>query len=237
MVKLVKRQVQKVLATIALLSLELIVVVVSFFAAMALFIFVARMIFLKKKNHFDTAVFDFMSRHITDLNTGIMQIFSFMGTHYFLIPANLALVFYFLFIRKHRWYSIKIPVVAISSTVLLFLLKYIFQRKRPLNPLLEQARGLSFPSGHAMMSFTFYGLIIYMVWKKVRNPILRMVLITILLLIILFIGISRVYLKVHYASDVIAGFCLGLMWLVLCSFLLDKMEKYHNRRMAAEVPA
>ncbi len=178
-----------------------------------------------------------MSAHISDFNTDVMQLFSFLGTHYFLIPANLLMFCYFLFIRKHRWFSIKIPVVAISSTVLMFLLKFIFQRERPLNPLLTEAKGLSFPSGHAMMSFTFYGLIIYMVWINVQSRLLRSVLVTGLLLLILLIGISRVYLKVHYASDVIAGFCLGLMWLVLCSFVLDKMEKYSQKEINPAVQA
>ena len=237
MIKPVKHGINKIVAVIALLSLELIVVLISFFCAMAIFIFIARMIFWSKKDSLDRSVFDFMSTHITDFNTGLMQFFSFLGTHYFLIPANLVLFAYFMFVKKHRWFSIKIPVVAISSTVLMFLLKFIFQRHRPLMPLLDAARGLSFPSGHAMMSFTFYGLLAYMVWKNVENRLLRVVLVSGLLLVILCIGISRIYLRVHFASDVIAGFCLGLMWLVLCSFVIDKMEKYSRRKVNPQVQA
>lgn len=229
--KHVKHGINKVVATIALLSLELFVVLVAFFCSLGIFIFVARMIFLEKRDGFDTAVSNFMAMNVTETNTSIMQFFSFIGTHYFLIPANLALVCYFAFIKKHRWYSIKIPVVAISGVVLMFLLKFIFNRQRPLTPLLDHAQGLSFPSGHALMSFTFYGLLIYLVWNNVDNKMLRFLLITGLLLVILFIGISRVYLVVHFASDVIAGFCLGLMWLVLCIFLLDKMEQYSRRNI------
>jgi undecaprenyl-diphosphatase len=231
MVKGVKRGAKRIFATIALLSLELVVVLVSFFVAMGLFIAMAKMIFLEKRQDFDTMVSNFMRANVTDFNTDVMQFFSFLGTHYFLIPANLAFFCYFLFIRKHRWYSIKMPVVSASSTVLLFLLKFIFQRERPLDPLLQAARGLSFPSGHAMMSFTFYGLLAYMIWTNMHNRLLKIVLVTVLLLVILFIGVSRVYLNVHYASDVIAGFCLGLMWLVLCSFAIDKIEKYSRKEI------
>jgi undecaprenyl-diphosphatase len=206
------------------------VVLVAFIGAMSIFIFVARMV-LRKKNGFDVWADNFITRYINDGNTEIMKVFSFLGDHRFLIPVNLSLIFYFLFIKKHRWYSIKIPAVAISGVVLMFILKHLFNRERPLTPLLEPARGLSFPSGHSLMSFTFYGLMIYLVWTNIENKLLSSVLVTGLLLIILFIGISRIYLEVHYATDVIAGFCMGLMWLVLSLYILDKMERYSRRKV------
>jgi undecaprenyl-diphosphatase len=245
MIKPIRRRVKKgynkIAATIALLSLEIVVVLVAFLAALAVFIFIADMIFLKKRNGFDVAVSNFLSAYVSPAMTDVMQFFSFLGTHYFLIPANLALVCYFAFIKKHRWYSIKVPVVAVSGVLLMFILKFIFNRERPLTPLLEPARGLSFPSGHALMSFTFYGLIIYLVWNSIGHRLLRSILITGLLILIFFIGLSRIYLVVHYASDVLAGFSLGLIWLVLCISLLDKMEQYSRRNIPvvqpAEVPA
>jgi undecaprenyl-diphosphatase len=97
--------------------------------------------------------------------------------------------------------------------------------------LLEEARGLSFPSGHALMSVTFYGLLIYIVFKNVANKSLRWTLISLLLVLILTIGFSRIYLRVHYASDVIAGFCVGLLWLVICVAVLNKLEKYSQRKV------
>jgi undecaprenyl-diphosphatase len=229
-VRPVKRVVRKTIATITLLSLELLVVLVAFIGAMSIFIFVARMV-LRKRNGFDVWADNFITRYINDGNTEIMKVFSFLGDHRFLIPVNLSLIFYFLFIKKHRWYSIKIPAVAISGVVLMFILKHLFNRERPLTPLLEPARGLSFPSGHSLMSFTFYGLMIYLVWTNIENKLLSSVLVTGLLLIILFIGISRIYLEVHYATDVIAGFCMGLMWLVLSLYILDKMERYSRRKV------
>lgn len=235
-VRPVKRVVRKTVATIALLSLELLVVLIAFFGAMSIFVFVARMV-LRKKNGFDVMADVFITRYINDGNTDIMQIFSFLGDHMFLIPANLVLICYFLFIKKHRWYSIKVPAVAISGVILMFVLKFIFHRERPLTPLLEPARGLSFPSGHSLMSFTFYGLLIYLVWQNVQNRLLSSILVTLLLVVILFIGISRVYLEVHYATDVIAGFCMGLMWLVVSIYTLDKMEKYSRRNVNPVVQA
>jgi undecaprenyl-diphosphatase len=141
------------------------------------------------------------------------------------------LIAYFLFIKKHRWYSIKVPAIAISSLALMFGLKHLFDRNRPLVPLLEEARGLSFPSGHALMSVTFYGLLIYIVFKGFKNKAFKWTIISLLLLLILTIGFSRIYLRVHYASDVVAGFCVGLLWLVICVWALNKLEKYSMRKV------
>src|SRR5205085_3960705 len=127
---------------------------------------------------FDVQAFKLLSGFVSDVNTNVMLFFTFLGTHIFLIPANLVLSAYFLFVKKQRWYSIKIPVVAISSLLLMFSLKYFFRRTRPLSPLLEEAKGYSFPSGHALMSFTFYGLLIYLAWLNIKNTWLKWICIT-----------------------------------------------------------
>ena len=140
------------------------------------------------------------------------------------------MIAYFLFIRKHKWYSIKVPAIALSSLGLMFLLKNLFNRKRPEIPLLEEAKGLSFPSGHALMSVTFYGLLIYMVYKYVKRKELKWTLITLLVLLIMIIGTSRIYLRVHYASDVIAGYSMGFLWLVFTVWMLNRMERFSRRK-------
>ena len=230
MIRYVRYGIRKFWATFTLLSIELLITLVSFFSALLLFVFLIRMVFLERRQNFDEGAFAFMRRLVSNVNTGIMESFSLLGTHYFLIPANLALVCYFFFIRKHRWYSIRVPVIALSSMFMMFLLKLIFQRPRPLMPLLEEARGLSFPSGHATMSSSFYGLLIYMIYKNEKiGTLTKLVAISALVLLIVFIGASRVYLRVHYASDVLAGFCLGFMWLLLSIWILKKIEIYSSK--------
>jgi undecaprenyl-diphosphatase len=98
--------------------------------------------------------------------------------------------------------------------------------------LLQEAKGLSFPSGHALMSFAFYGLFIYLTWEGVENKVWKFILIFMLLLTIFFIGLSRIYLRVHYATDVIAGFCLGLIWLVFSLLILNKVEQLNNKGLS-----
>jgi membrane-associated phospholipid phosphatase len=145
---------------------------------------------------------------------------------------NLLLIGYFLFIKRHRWYSITVPVVSIGGVSLMFILKNIFGRPRPDNPLLRTVSGLSFPSGHALVSMAFYGLLIYLVWHNVANKVWKWILIVLLIMLILIIGMSRIYLRVHYASDVAAGLALGLIWLVLSIYVVRRIERYTRKEIA-----
>ncbi|MEO8112011.1 MAG: phosphatase PAP2 family protein, partial [Ginsengibacter sp.] len=229
MINFIKERLRKLLAEATLFSLEVFVLFFVFTTALVAFIFIADMVFHGNTHDFDANVFNFIAGHISDIHTNIMQFFTFLGTHIFLIPANLLLTAWFLFIRKRRWNSIKIPAVALSSLLLMLVLKLIFHRERPLTPLMAQAKGYSFPSGHALMSVTFYGLLILIVWQSSKPVWLKWLLSVSLFFLIIIIGISRVYLRVHYASDVLAGFCIGLMWLLLSLWILDKIEKYTGR--------
>lgn len=231
MIREVRNRIKKLFAGFTLLSVEIIILLLVFLGALLAFIFIAHMIFKNNKSGFDDHAFKLLSSFVSDINTSVMQLFTFLGTHTFLIPANILLVAYFLFLKRRRWYSITIPVISLTSLLLMFSLKYIFHRTRPLMPLLREARGYSFPSGHALMSFTFYGLLIYLVWLNVKNAWFKWILIIALALLILVIGLSRVYLRVHYASDVIAGYCIGLMWLLLSLWILKNVEKFSKRKV------
>ena len=235
MASAIRSKFKRFLAALALLSVELLIIWILFFGCIIIFALTAYRIFLLKKDGIDTTVFNFLSSHVSNRHTEIMEAITFLGNHNFLIPANLVLIIYFLVIRKHRWYSIKIPVVAIGGVTMMALLKFVFSRPRPLIPLLEPARGFSFPSGHAMMSFSFYGVLIFMVYENVRNQYLKWGLIIALLLLIFLIGVSRVYLRVHYASDVIAGFAAGFIWVVLSLSIVGRIEKYSKRKIDPEL--
>lgn len=230
MIKRVSKKVKLFWAQLALLSVEMTIVLFLFVVAFTVFVYITRRVFVLDKTRLDTNVFNYLKEHVSERNNDIMEVFTFLGTHQFLIPANLSLIAYFLFIKKHKWYSIKIPAIALSSLGLMFLLKGLFDRERPSVPLLFQAKGLSFPSGHALMSVTFYGLIIYMIFKTVKNPAIKWTLISLLIILILIVGSSRVYLRVHYATDVIAGYCIGFLWLVFTVWLLNKIEKQSKRK-------
>lgn len=231
MLRYVSNKIKKFWAAVILLSAEMIIVLALFLISLIVFITISRYIFILNNESLDHAIFSLLESIVSDRNNAIMLFFTFLGTHMFLIPANLLLLIYFLFIRKHRWYSIKIPTIALSSVALMFSLKNIFGRLRPEIPLLKEAGGLSFPSGHAFMSVTFYGLLIYIVWHTIKNKWLRIILCFFLLALILIIGFTRIYLRVHYPSDVLAGFATGFLWLVISIFTLRKIEKFTNRNI------
>jgi undecaprenyl-diphosphatase len=218
-------RVKKFWAGIALLSVEMIAVLAIFMFSLIAFIYLARRVFVLQNNAFDQKVFDYLSQYVTPTNNKIMLFVTHFGSHKVLIPAFLSLIAYFLFIKKHKWYSIKVPAIGLSSLALMFILKHLFGRERPLIPLLEQVGGLSFPSGHALMSMTFYGLLIYITWHSIKNNSLKWLIIFFLLLFILLIGFSRIYLKVHYPSDVMAGFAMGWLWIVICLKVIRQLEK------------
>lgn len=228
---------KKMAAALALLSVEMIVVISLLICALVIFIFVTRRIFFLHRTGFDQRVFNYLSQHVSERNNEVMLFFTFLGSHEFLIPANLVLIAYFIFIEKHKWYSIKVPAIALSSLALMFILKHLFNRPRPSIPLLYEAKGLSFPSGHALMSITFYGLLIYIVFKTFRNAKAKWTLIVFLLLLILIIGFTRIYLRVHYTTDVIAGYCMGFLWLSFAIWLLNRLEKYSRQKLDATVQA
>lgn len=103
-------------------------------------------------------------------------------------------------------------------------LKHIVQRERPnINRLIHE-KGYSFPSGHSMMSMAFYGMLIFLIFKYVKNTALKWTLIVILTILLSTIGITRIYLGVHYPSDVIGGFVVSLTYLFILTEIYNKVK-------------
>jgi membrane-associated phospholipid phosphatase len=231
MFRRLSKGVKKFWAGIALLSVEMTAILGIFVLALIVFVYLVRRVFVLQNNGFDQKVFDYLGQFVTPFNNKLMLGITFLGKHEFLIPANLLLIAYFLFVKKHKWYSIRVPAIALSSLALMFILKNLFGRERPLIPLLQSAKGLSFPSGHALMSMTFYGLLIYITWHSVKNKNLKWTLIGLLFVLILLIGFSRIYLRVHYTSDVLAGFAMGWLWIVVSLKVIRQIEKQSKKQI------
>jgi undecaprenyl-diphosphatase len=192
-------------------------------AALVLIFFLIWVVFFYGRNTFDQNTFDFITPHITENRTGIMRLISFLAKHSFLIPVIVLMIAYFL-IKKNKWMAIRTAFVLVSSLLLMSLLKRLIQRQRPPDPLVDGITNFSFPSGHAFMGVAFYGLLIWYASVYIGNKWLRRLVIVFLLLIIVAIGFSRIYLRVHYATDVIAGVCIGFVWLDFSLWYVDKKE-------------
>jgi membrane-associated phospholipid phosphatase len=208
-----------------LIIAEVLLTLAIFSAIIALIVFSIRKP-IRKHKPIDMLIFDKISRGVNGINNKIMLFITFLGKHQFLIPANLILIFYFLLVTKQNWFSIRVITISISSLVLMLLLKQLFQRKRPLSPLLKAARGLSFPSGHAIMAVTFYGLLVYVLQHTIDIGWMKFLLTFLLVILVILIGFSRVYLRVHYASDVLGGFIIGLLWLLISLAIIKWLEGY-----------
>lgn len=148
---------------------------------------------------------------ISDFATPIAKLITNLGGALVLIGTTVILV---ISIKNKR---IGLSIVANLGIItgLNLLLKQIVQRPRPTEYRIINETGYSFPSGHSMVSMAFYGFLIYLIYKYVKNPYLKIGLITFLSILIISIGISRIYLGVHYTSDVMAGFCISVSYLVL----------------------
>lgn len=192
-------------------------------AAIFLIFFIAWIVLFYGKNSFDQYTFDLIHPYITESRTRLMIFISFLAKHTFLIPAILLLITFLVF-TKNKWLTIRTTSVLISSLLLMSLLKRLIQRQRPPDPMVEGITNFSFPSGHAFMSVAFYGLLIWFASAFIDRKWLRRMTIFILLFVIAAIGFSRIYLRVHYATDVMAGICLGFVWLDLCLWFIDKKE-------------
>jgi undecaprenyl-diphosphatase len=191
--------------------------------AIALIVFLVWVVFFYGRNSFDLQVFDMITPHITEDRTVLMRFISFLGKHTFLLPV-IGLMIIFFVVKKDKWMVIRTSTILLTSVLLMSLLKRLIARDRPLDPLVQGITNFSFPSGHAFMSVAFYGLLIWYVSVNVKIPWLRAALIVFLLFIIAAIGFSRIYLRVHYATDVAAGICFGFVWLDFCLWFIDKKE-------------
>ncbi|GAB2952998.1 hypothetical protein GCM10027048_17720 [Hymenobacter coalescens] len=199
-------------------------------AGVVLFLLLGRQVLGDGQLDFDEDAFTWSHQFLGVANRRWVDFITFLASRNFIIVAALSVIGYFLVLRQHRWYSLKVPVVALGSITLNLLLKNFYNRPRPLLPL-TSASGLSFPSGHAMISASFYGLLIYLTWQHVSNRSLRWLLTVLITALILLIGLTRVYLRVHYASDVLAGFAAGVLWLLIALPLLNRLERTIKRRV------
>ena len=160
---------------------------------------------------FDNAVYSFVARFISEPLTDMALVITTLGSAYIILPLCLILIIVF-------WKRIEATAISINLIISFLanqILKRIVARPRPTEYRIVEELGYSFPSGHSMVGMAFYGLLIYLIYRKVKNPYIKWTSCILLTILIFLIGLSRVYLGVHYASDVIAGFCISAAYLTL----------------------
>ena len=161
---------------------------------------------------FDENGYYLVSRYLfSDKMTVIEQFVTNFGGMYWLIGLSIFL----LIVIKNKRIPISIFLNLGLSALTNFTLKQLLQRERPMGYRIIDESGYSLPSGHSMVSMAYYGFLIYLIYKYVKNKYIKWTLIVLLSLLIVNIGVSRIYLGVHYTSDVIAGFLVAITYLII----------------------
>lgn len=176
---------------------------------------------------FDRAVIHIVQSVESPPLTALAKSLSLVGSSRLAIGISLLTMTILFFALKHRMELALFLWVGLGSQLLNTLLKLWFHRERPtIHRLIEQA-GYSFPSGHSMAAFSLYGVIAYLLWRHMHNRRERFILILFTVLMTGGIGWSRIYLGVHYPSDVIGGYAASGAWLMLSAACF---EAYRNSR-------
>ena len=167
--------------------------------------------------------------HDTPLLTQLAFTLTFIGSPLLLVPT-VSLAALILWIRRFRRDAVFLLLGLGGSGLLDAALKLHFKRVRPDVPWAFVAEhSFSFPSGHSVGAVVLYGTLTYLLWSHLRTVWLRAVVITTALLLVIGIGLSRVYLGVHYPTDIAAGYAVGLIWLTPM-ILGNELLNYAGRR-------
>lgn len=189
-----------------------------------LFLALAEDVFNKEIMQEDIIGYNFVKTYLIKKEiTPVMKLITFFGGATCLIGLTIIL---FITI-KNKKIGLLIGTNLIVITILNQIFKFILQRPRPTENRIINESGYSFPSGHSMISMAFYGFLIYLIYKYIKNKKLKYISITLISILIIFIGISRIYLGVHYTSDVLAGFLFSISYLII--FILIANNKVLNK--------
>ncbi|WP_149276321.1 phosphatase PAP2 family protein [Pareuzebyella sediminis] len=169
-------------------------------------------------------VLSFRNPKLTDYFVFVTNIGDVKG---YIIVLILTILISFFILKKWKFIG-QIFLVLVLATLSNMMLKRFIDRARPEIEHLVSVKTLSYPSGHAMSSMAFYGFLIYLVYKLKVRSVWKVFIILLLSLLILSIGISRIYLGVHFPSDVIGGWVAGMIWIVFCILIFNLVEVFRR---------
>ncbi|MEC5158034.1 phosphatase PAP2 family protein [Chryseobacterium sp. MP_3.2] len=204
------------------LSPKIIISLLFFIASLFVLFVITDEIVIEKEEDIDFQVFKFFKTYIVKANlTDFMATVTNFASVSFMMGATALLIIILLFTKNHKKANFT-AFTLLGGLLLIATMKFGFVRPRPPYPLLHKEETFSFPSGHATFSFIFYGTLAYFVWLTDLLKSWKYIIMTLLICLSLLIGLSRIYLRVHYASDVLGGFCLGYSWLFLMIYVYRK---------------
>lgn len=168
---------------------------------------------------FDVKIIEYVHSKTTSTGVSIMKIVSYFGSAKFFIPIGV--VIFLFMIKDKNIYGIKLLVLStLGSYAFNEVLKSIFFRTRPLEYFLIEQGGFSYPSGHSMVSMTFYTTMAYLFLKRTKDKRIRKIIWGLNFIIIGVIGFSRIYLVVHWPTDILAGYIIGYLFYCISKSLV-----------------
>ena len=197
-------------------NLKWIVCALSF----VIFIILSILVLTKKDIYLDSIIYGFISKYITDNLTIVAKYLTYLGSAFSVLGITLITLLFF----KNKKYGIYMSINLLTITVFQLILKNIFSRGRPVGINLIEESGYSFPSGHSLTSMAFYGFIICLIYNSNLTKRSKTIFIILLSLIIIVVGLSRIYLGVHYFTDVLGGFTFSLSYLIIFISLLKTID-------------
>ena len=204
------------------IRIDLVTQLLLILASLCLLLLV-KIVFIDHNDSWDNYFVNFAMRHRGDSLSSLMFFFTRLGDHGVMIGLYVLLTTFILFYIKDRLLALKIVIIALSTVGLMHLLKLIFKRERPLSEFILDAVGYSFPSGHTMNSFVFFCVLIFLSNRFIKNKSLKSLFLVLFIFTSLMIGFSRIYLGVHFFTDILAGLCFGYIWFYISNILLDKV--------------
>jgi membrane-associated phospholipid phosphatase len=186
---------------------------VLFFLILLIFIVIALFVLIYPENGLDSYIQEQVSPLAQSALLNFWIRISFFGSFEFLFPAYLIFILFNVWQHKAR-FGLSVAAVAIGGFLSVQVLKLIFQRHRPPTPLIPNFTNYSFPSGHSTSTFIFCAVLAYFLWHSMVPRSLRIAGIILLILLTCSVGLSRIVLAVHYPTDVVAGFCCGMLWII-----------------------
>lgn len=201
-------------------------------AALALFLFawLGNEVLQGDTQHFDAAIRAWVHRFASPGMTSAMKAISLLG--YDILIAELLIAFAAFAWLRWRRAAVWLAVAMAGSLMLDMTLKYAYHRARPTAFFGVAPHSYSFPSGHALCSFCFYGVLAGLLSARTKSLVWRLIIWTSAALLVIAIGLSRIYLGVHYPSDVIAGYLAAAVW-VGTVIVLDHVRKVRSSRRTA----
>lgn len=193
--------------------------------AVVFFSWMAEEVFEGESLAIDNAVREFVHTYAADWLTAVMQVFSFLGSTLFLAPVVILSILFF-WRKRGRRTALVLATVMAGAVILNYVLKVCFARVRPTayfdTPL---PSSFSFPSGHSLFSVCFYCTLAWLIASSVEDRIYKAAIWTAALALAFFIGLSRIYLGVHYPTDVLAGYIAAFIWISMVRLADSRFEE------------